>query len=145
MNGMMLMFKGQAERLFIRSGLGIVRTPFKGRCHFDVEIVDRIIDFALSGFSDKERTDWFVVLKGNAQGSIRRENAVIVGMTMLWVNAEQWHIIDDAPMLTKLVRVQEVVFHLLDEQDLIEEKDVGLISVRTIISDSNIGNRDIGQ
>jgi len=111
-----------------------------------VEIVDGIGDFALSGFSDKERTDWLVVLKWNAQGCIWREDAaVIVGMTMLWMNAEQRHIIDDAPMLSKLVRIQEVMFHLLDEKDLIEEKDVGLISVRAIISDSNIGNRNIGQ
>ena len=142
---MMLMFKRQAERLFIGSRLGIVGTPFKGRRHFDVEMVDRIVDFALSGFSDKERTDWLVVLKGNSQGSIRRENAVVIGMTVLGMNAKQRHIIYDAPMLSKLVRVQEMVFHLLDEQDLIEEKNVGLISVRAIIGDSNIGNRDIGQ
>ena len=142
---MMLMFKRQAERLFIGSRLGIVGTPFKGRRHFDVEMVDRIVDFALSGFSDKERTDWLVVLKGNSQGSIRRENAVIIGMTVLGMNAEQRHIIYNAPMLSKLVRVQEMVFHLLDEQDLIEEKNVGLISVRTIICNSDISNRNIRQ
>jgi hypothetical protein len=105
-----------------------------------MEIVD-----ALSGFSDKERTDWLVVLKGNSQGSIRRENAVVIGMTVLGMNAKQRHIIYDAPMLSKLVRIQEMVFHLLDEQDLIEEKNVGLISVRTIICNSDISDRDIRQ
>ena len=70
---------------------------------------------------------------------------MVVGMTILGMNAKQRHIIYDAPMLSKLVRIQEMVLHLLDEQDLIEEKDVGLVSVWTIIGNSDIGNRNIGQ
>jgi hypothetical protein len=87
MNGVMLVLKGQAERVFIGSGLGIIRAPFQRGCHFDMEVVDGIGDFTLSGFSDKERTDWLVVVKWNSQGSVGRENAVVVGMTMLRVNA----------------------------------------------------------
>ena len=39
---------------------------------------------------------------------------MIIGVTMVWMDPEQWHIIDNAPMLLQLVRIQEVMLHFLD-------------------------------
>ena len=57
------MFNGHTKGMFIGRGLRIVGTPLKWRCHsFHVQVVDGISDFPLSGFPDKKRTDWLVVL-----------------------------------------------------------------------------------
>jgi hypothetical protein len=38
---------------------------------------------------------------------------------MVWMNLEQWN---DAPMLSQLVRIQEVMLHFLDEENLLKNR-----------------------
>ena len=120
MNGV-FPFKGHTKGGFIRCGLRVVGTPLKIRCHFDVQVVDWICDFALSGFPDKKRTDRFVVLKGDSQGCGRWQNAMVIGMTMVGMDSNEWHIIYDAPMPAQLIRIQEVMLHFLYKEDLVEK------------------------
>ena len=46
---------------------------------------------------------------------------MVIGMAMIGMDSNEWHIIDDAPMLSQLIRVQEVVLHFLDKEDLVEK------------------------
>lgn len=68
---------------------------------------------------------------------------MVIGMTIAGMNSNEWHIIDDAPMLSQLIWVQEVVFHFLDKEDLVEKQDVGLVAVGAIVCNSHISDRHI--
>ena len=46
---------------------------------------------------------------------------MVIGMTMIGMDSNEWHIIYDAPMLSQLIRIQEVMLHFLDKEDLVEK------------------------
>ena len=70
---------------------------------------------------------------------------MIIRVTLIRRNSEQWHIIHHAPMLPQLVWIQKVVLHLLYKENLIEEQDVGLVAVGTIVCDGHISDCHIRQ
>ena len=45
----------------------------------------------------------------------------------------------------QLVRVQEVMLHFLDKENLVEKQDVSLVAVGAIVCNRHIGNRHIRQ
>ena len=65
---------------------------------------------------------------------------MIIWMTIVGMNLEQWHIIYNAPLLLQLVRVQEeVMLHFLDKENLVEKQDVSLVAVGAIVCNGHIG------
>ena len=70
---------------------------------------------------------------------------MIIRVTLIRRDSEQWHIVDNAPMLSQLIWIQKVVLHFLDEEDLVEEQNVSLVAVGTIVCDSHISDRHVRQ
>jgi hypothetical protein len=68
---------------------------------------------------------------------------MVIGMTMIGMNSDEWHIIHDAPMLSQLIWIQQMMLHFLDKEDLVEKQDVGLVAVGAIVCNGHISNRNI--
>ena len=68
---------------------------------------------------------------------------MVIGMTMVGMDSNEWYIIYDAPMLSQLIRIQEVMFHFLDKEDLVEKQDVGLVAVGAVVGNGHISDGNI--